>query len=303
MQELSNLQTLIQTDSDGIARDQQEKTLLQSMLTALATTQPTPATSPLAAELANAETQLAMLEQVDKPTHPDVIRLQDQIQALKRQLTQGGKAGAPATVHGAVSRDQTRQQIDAMDADMHMRALEQRQQEARAKELRARLEREPAVEAALASVQRDYDIAKTNYESLLQKKNAASMAAAMEAQAEGEEFRIIDPANLPETPAKPNLPQLYIMGLVLGALGGGLLGLGREYVDGSIRTERDLAYYLLNVPLLATMPALVTQASLRQARRRRRRVIAVSSAAVCAAALGFGVYLHLHGGLGIAQWF
>lgn len=304
LQELSNLQTLMQGDSDSIARDQQTKTYLQGMLTNLASPQLAPQSSPLAAELAKDETQLTLLEQVDRPTHPDVIRMQDQIAALKKAIAGSAKPGSSAAeAAGSGPREQLRRQIEALDADIHLRTEEQAERAKRGKLLQARVEREPAVEAAMASVQRDYDIAKANYESLLQKKNAASMAAAMEAQAEGEEFRVIDPANLPERPSKPNLPQLYMMAVVFGIFAGVVAGGAREFADGSIHNQRDLAYYLAGVPLLAAMPALVTQASRRQARSRRRWLVAVGSAMICAAALGVGFYLHAHGRLGLTQWF
>lgn len=301
LQQLSQMQQTLQNDGDAIARDQQDKTIVQSMLTSMASSTLSPATSPLAARIEQDKVRLAILLKQDKPTHPAVIQLKNEIAALEAQLTpQKGTIGAAA---GTSARDQVRRQIDALNNDIALRTQEMAQTKKRIKAMEARLEREPAVEAQLASVQRNYNIAQQNYESLLQKKDAAGMAAAMESQAEGEEFRVIDPANLPQKPDKPNLPQLYLMGCVLGLLGGGVLGLGREYADGSIRGERDLAYYLPGVPLLAAMPALVTRAAVVQQKKRRKVWLLASAAVVLAGALGAGLYFHLHGGLGLTQWF
>ncbi len=120
----------------------------------------------------------------------------------------------------------------------------------------------------------------------------------MEQQAEGEEFRIIDPANLPSRPDKPSYLKLGVAILLAAVVAGAGAAAAREFADPSLRNERDVAYYL-GVPLLATFPKVLSRAE--QAQLRRRRVtLALASLGFAVLAAGGGVawYLHSAGALG-----
>jgi capsular polysaccharide biosynthesis protein len=81
------------------------------------------------------------------------------------------------------------------------------------------------------------------------------MASDLERRQEGEQFRVLDPANLPDQPSFPNRPLFAAGGLV----GGLALGLGLAFVlemrDTSFRTERDVEFSL-HLPVLAMIPAI-----------------------------------------------
>jgi hypothetical protein len=53
---------------------------------------------------------------------------------------------------------------------------------------------------AVADITRDYDQSKTDYESLLAKKNQSEMSTDLEKTQQGEHFRMLDPPNLPVNP-------------------------------------------------------------------------------------------------------
>ena len=78
------------------------------------------------------------------------------------------------------------------------------------------------------------------YNSLLKKMNESSMATALEQQQQGEQFKVMDAANLPDGPVFPNRLMFagggLAGGLFLGLLLAGLL----EYRDTSLRNERDV---------------------------------------------------------------
>lgn len=81
------------------------------------------------------------------------------------------------------------------------------------------------------------------------------MAADLQSQQQGEQFRVLDPADLPVTPTFPNRPLFGLAGLGLGLMVG--LGFvwwleGRERI---LRTERDIEE-LLGVPSLAAVPTV-----------------------------------------------
>jgi capsular polysaccharide biosynthesis protein len=81
------------------------------------------------------------------------------------------------------------------------------------------------------------------------------MSTDLERRQEGEQFRVTDPATLPDAPSFPNRPLF-----ALGGFGGGLaLGLGLAFLlemqDTSLRTERDVEVSL-RLPVLAMIPSI-----------------------------------------------
>ena len=118
-----------------------------------------------------------------------------------------------------------------------------------------RIEDTPKREQELVLLTRDYDLVKTNYQSLLDKNIQAQMAENLERKQKGEQFKILDPAVLPEKPIKPNRNKILLAGGLLGiALGFGLAWF-RESLDQSFRTVSDLEEDL-GIPVLATIPNL-----------------------------------------------
>jgi polysaccharide biosynthesis transport protein len=111
------------------------------------------------------------------------------------------------------------------------------------------------VEEQYKELTRGYQTALDSYNDLLKKKDEAAMSGELNKQQQGEQFSILDPANLPDAPSFPNRPLF-----ALGGFGGGLgLGLGialfLELKNASLRTERDVEYSL-RLPVLAMVPMI-----------------------------------------------
>ncbi len=265
LQVMGQLQSVLQANAEALAQAQQQKAYLASLNQAVngITAVNTPAKPPSATEqaLRKAQTDLAVAQQMYTPEHPDVIRLKAQVKALQAEV-KAEAAPAPAPVKAAAApagpaghplSPEVKGQIAQLDQEIQRRTQEQSQVQKKIADMQARIERLPEVEEKLSNLENAYATAKATDNTLLQKKQAASMAAAMEQQAEGEEFRIMDPASLPETPISPNLPRIDAM----GGLGGLLLGFGLaglvEMRDPVVRCEADILYYT-QVPMLATLP-------------------------------------------------
>ncbi|MGH9534149.1 MAG: GNVR domain-containing protein [Terriglobales bacterium] len=297
LQQLTGEQTALEAAEQQAARDQQQKTYLQSLQAALAGT-PAPAaapTTPLAAQLQADQLQLAALEQVDTPKHPDVVRLKGEIAALRRQQAADPPPAAAAPGPSGLSAQQIRGELATLDQDARWQRGQEQSITAKIAQLRAQLAMEPAVQERLAAVERNYKIATANYELLLKNRDAADMAAAMEEQAEGEEFRVVDPANLPQRPDKPQIAKLSLLAVVLGLLVGVGLGVGRDYSDPAVRNERDVEYYL-GATVLAQVPLVRSQAERRRA--GQRLALGVLTAVVVA---GIGAAAYWHGAAWLAR--
>jgi uncharacterized protein involved in exopolysaccharide biosynthesis len=115
-----------------------------------------------------------------------------------------------------------------------------------------RIEETPKREQEMVEINRDYEIIRLYYQSLMDKKLQSQMAENLERKQQGEQFRILDPARLPETPFKPNRNNLLIIGAVFGlAIGLGLTWV-RESMDRSFHEVSDVETYL-GLPVLATI--------------------------------------------------
>lgn len=117
----------------------------------------------------------------------------------------------------------------------------------------SKVERLPMREQELASVTRDYEISKTNYKSLLDKKLSAEMASDMEKRQQSEQFTVQDPARIPGAPIKPKR-----MIFNLGAIGVGLV-LSLVWVVGiELKRNTFLGEWELpqNVAVLGRVPTI-----------------------------------------------
>ena len=134
----------------------------------------------------------------------------------------------------------------------------------------------------MTALTRDYEILQQSYRSLLQKKGESQMSANLEKRQIGEQFKILDPARMPEKPASPDRPRLYLMAL-MGAIAAGFgAGALREFFDRTLRTEADVRA-ALNLMVLATVPSI--RGTVAGARRWRRN-LAVGAGALALVAVG-----------------
>jgi uncharacterized protein involved in exopolysaccharide biosynthesis len=127
--------------------------------------------------------------------------------------------------------------------------------EEKIQQYQARVQMSPLIEQKYKDVMRDYQSALTIYNDLRAKKGQAEMATNLQQRKESEQFRLVDPPNLPQSPSYPNR-QIF----AAGGLGGGLaFGLGiallLELRDKSIRTEQDVELFL-HLPTLSLVPSI-----------------------------------------------
>lgn len=270
LQLLGQLQVAQQVNGDALARAQSQKIYEESLLTAVTAEEAAPPTPPVQSELEARREQLRQAQVKYTPSHPDVIELQEEVKQLLQSASSPGKPAknAPASaVSKDLAPDQIRGQIALLDDEIKHRTQQDTEIEKRIKRMEGRVEALPSVEQQMSELDRDYEISKMNYKSLLEKKNASALAAEMETRAEGEQFRVLDPANYPEKPYKPDVAQLSLLGVLGGILCGCALGLFVEFQDRSIRSAQDATFYLA-MPALASLP-LLNRSTLKKTRARR----------------------------------
>jgi hypothetical protein len=118
----------------------------------------------------------------------------------------------------------------------------------------------------LSKISRTYEITLRKYQDLLAKGLESELSENLEKKQKGEQFQILDPANFPIKPARPNRQMIVLIGLLAGLGGGFALAFLWDNFNSSFRRGEDLTAYV-NLPLLATIPALVTRSSVLEQRR------------------------------------
>ncbi len=261
---LTGLTSQLDAATQALGRAQQDKTFAQSNLAqqvaALQASQTGQNPETLDQQLAALQTSLTSLRARYTDDYPDVIKTKNDIAAVQAQIAASNARPKPADAGPKVSIEppaiqQLRAQIHTYDQIISEKSRDQEQIKEQIRLYQSRVQSSPAVEEQYKELTRGYQTALDSYNDLLKNKNNAEMSTELQRQQEGEQFKILDPANLPNAPSFPNRPLFALSGLA-GGLG---LGLGLAFLlevrDTSIRSERDVEVSL-RLPVLAMLPAI-----------------------------------------------
>lgn len=283
VQILSGVQNQLEGTQRALDRAQQQKLYLESIVQQYQSVQTdlgngdSAETPPaLDKELKNLRMQLAAERAQYTDNYPDVVALKDQIaktEKLKKQIEdeivtnqKAGKtskdsatsmAGADFQNGAPTPMMQIESQLKANQLEIQGYEKQERALAGRVAEYQARLNMMPATEQALADVSRGFNESQKNYDSLLAKQSQSQLATNLANNQQGQQFRLLDPAQLPDKPASPNHILLSLGGLILGiAVGVGLTALF-ELTDARVRNEEDLeglvaARVLVGIPRIST---------------------------------------------------
>lgn len=159
-------------------------------------------------------------------------------------------------------------QIQASEKELTDRKAEQTQILRDLTQYQQHLDRLPVREQEMAQITRDYEMAKANYKSLLDKETAAEMALDMERRQESERFTVIDRAQLPRRPIKPKRPMLYGGAAAASLVLGLLIGFAAEMRKNVFLGEWELPE---GTPILARLPHIEIQAASHREKSASRR--------------------------------
>lgn len=202
-------------------------------------------------EAAQLRAQLAELRTRYTDQHPDVRALTQRVRELE-----AAEAAAPV-----FDPESSSQRAQLMRTELEIEGLKARraridQEMAR---IQGRVDLAPRTEQDLATLTRDLSQMRESYLGLLKKRTDAQMAEQMERRWQGERFKVLDPAIVPEKSIFPNR-MLFALGGLFGGLGLGLAAaFGREWLDHSVKSHEDLEE-LLPLPILAAIPRIDARA-------------------------------------------
>jgi polysaccharide chain length determinant protein (PEP-CTERM system associated) len=260
---LTGFTSQLDAATQELSRAQQDKSFAESMLaqqlSAWQATQNGQNPQTFDQQLSALQAQLTELKSKYTDDHPDVIRVKNDIDNLKKKMADGDDQQTVATV---TKEPVEPTQIQALRAQIHQygqiiqqKSTQQEELQQQIKLYQARVQSSPTIEQQYKEVTRGYQTALDFYNDLLKKRDQSAMASDLERRQQGEQFQVLDPANLPAAPSFPN-KSLFTLGGLGGGLGLGLaLTFWLELQDTSLRNAKD-AEILLQLPVLASIPEI-----------------------------------------------
>ena len=279
-QQAANLAALGALNQQLIVNIQRRDTLARQRLEI-----PGVAGDTISARLAKLHQQLADLRAKYTDQYPEVVRVKEEISALERHVaSDGGRraAGEDAT-GGPLVKD------PAVESELAALRTDEQGLRGQIAAYQQRIENTPVIGQELSQLTRDYTAATELYQTLLQRYEGAQLEERMGQRMQGDQFRILDPAVASRVPVAPKRFLLRLIGLLLAA--GAAVGAAHlaEIADTSFHGLDDLRAFT-SVPVLASIPPIITAADL--VRRRRRAGLTVLAAALGVAAIA-GALSHL----------
>ncbi|HKE58531.1 MAG TPA: GNVR domain-containing protein [Pyrinomonadaceae bacterium] len=228
------------------------------------------------------EGELTRLKQEFKEKHPDVIAKQKEIDAVKQDMDQmisdwkdkiaekqKKLEGRPDLTIGG-----TEAEIKLTEGEITRKQKMLDENEKQISDIMGRLNSVPGTEVALGTLDREYQTKKAAYDQLLQQQQKISINADAATQQQGEGIEVIDPANLPAKPVAPKRLLLSGVGLIFGlGLGFFLTALFEVPRLLTIQSSEDARHYT-DLPVLISIPELLTPQEARSRPRRRKLLLA-----------------------------
>ena len=239
----------------------------------------------LEVELASTKAKLAELNARYTDMVPEVVRTKQEVADLAKRIAEARRSDAALAAVDANADPQVaaaslpgNDEIHRMKAQLRGAAAEiaflKKEREEIRKSIASverKIEQSPRREQEMIFLARDYENQKKSYDDLMKKKLEADVSQNLEKRQKGTQFRILDPANLPEKPFKPKRKNVMGVSLLLAlALGfGGTIAW--EAMDMRLRDVHDFRL-LYKVPILGYIPVFQDQQYQRERALRRAAV-------------------------------
>jgi polysaccharide biosynthesis transport protein len=232
----------------------------------------------LRAQLQQQRSILSETRQRYSADHPDVKRIQRNIDALEARIASGETADRSPSADSPMAM-QLQTQLNATDSQLG--ALTARASELRVKltELESRLTSAPAVERDFQIVTRDLASARAKYEELLERQMDAEVSEAAIAGGTADKFRVKSVPGLPVEPASPQRIAILLISAVLGSVLALTAVVLAQLLDQTVRGVRDIREILDVTPLIA-VPVI------QEGKHHRRSGFAFAARASAGIALG-----------------
>ena len=226
----------------------------------------------MATELAARKTRLADLTAKYTDMYPEVQRARLEVAQLEARIEEIRKSGShpdnetrrhvspahSATIQASPEVQELRRlRAQIVLAGQEIVSMKKEREEIKIDiaAVQAKVEQSPRREQEMVALTRDYENIRRSYDELLRKKLDADVSQNLEKRQKGEQFQILDPANLPENPFKPNRIKVFALAAAVALMIGFGGAIGLDMLDPTLRDAREFRHFF-ELPILASIPIL-----------------------------------------------
>ncbi len=248
-------------------------------------------TNEIAIQIKQTKAQLKSAQEKYSNDHPDVVKLKRSLRSLTNALENARPSNNKAS---QLPPDNPayiamKSQLNTVLIGIKSQKDRRERVKLKARDYEERLMQTPRVEQEGLLIKRDYDNAVKKYQEIKDKQLQAQISEQLEFENKGERFSLLEPANLPTTPIRPNRLGILLLGSIV-AVG---VGIGYaaivEFMDRSVRGINGVTLIAKAAPL-AVIPYIRNNQDLR---RKRNRIIFKSVIFILILLLVVGGYLYL----------
>lgn len=224
--------------------------------------------------------------------HPDVLEIKRTIESLKQQKGKQAPVARGRPDEFTLDKNPVYQQIKIAlgqaEADIASLSARVKDYESKVADLQGKVDVIPQIEAELQRLNRDYDINKENYRSLVVRRESARISEDAVQAGDNVQLKVMEPPRVPILPSGPKRMLLTSVSL-LAAIA---TGIGYAFLMSKIRPvifDRRTLYQLTGTPVFGVISFVGTP---QMVRMKRLQIGAfVASSAMLVLAYGVAVFL------------
>ena len=263
---IASLRSALQSGMDAANRLEQEKLLLTRLpQTAVPIANPELSLTRrgrLEMEKRQTETELQHLRETYSERYPDIVNLRRRLDEITAELSSLPPDTADAKDGATTEASATTVRLELIDKDLNRLKEEENRIRGQIASYQAKIDAAPLREQQLVELNRNYDVSKQHYQTLLDKSFNIGMAASLEQKQKGERFSVLDPARVPEKPVKPKRKLMLALAALCSLAFPCLCVIGKEILSASIHTEAELKSMIPpGVRIIGLIPRIETSAN------------------------------------------
>lgn len=197
--------------------------------------------------------------------HPMVKRAEKRISQLELEEKSNPK-GSHAVASLAGNSDFS---VQLKEIELNLKTLRDQSENilTQIKNYQSWIDTTPIREAEWVALTRDYNELKKYYDTLLAQSLTAAATESIEMRQKGSQFKLVDPAYLPEKPVTGNFLKMLMVATFLGLASGVGLVMGFDFMDTSFKDVQEIENYL-HLPVTCALPFIVIEQERQQEKKR-----------------------------------
>lgn len=225
---------LVQATSERVTKEVLFRESQRQNGEAIPAVQNNPLIQGLQKDIAAVESEYAQLSKVYKPDYPKMVRLKEQSNQIKKRIDA-----------------ETKKALEGLRVDFEAAARKETYLSSALDKYRSEVTGQNEKMVQYSILKREADTNRELYNSLLQRLKEVGVTASLTAS----NIQILDRAEVPREPYKPNKKKNFTIAVLIGLLGGIGLAFFVEYLDNTVKTSDDIEKEVA-LPSLGLVPEL-----------------------------------------------